>query len=179
MDNRYKQGKIYKLICSETLNIYYGSTIQPLKRRLKNHKLETNSCESKNFVEPIIELVEDYACNNELELRKREQYYIDNNECINKIRAYRTEEQRIKQKKECDKEYNEKHKERLTKQKKEYREKNKEKKNETDRKYYLDNKQKIAERMKEKIKCECGMEITRPNLIRHKKGKRHLDSMNS
>jgi hypothetical protein len=37
-----------------------------------------------------IELVENYPCNSKNELMKREGYYIQNNECINKCVAGRT-----------------------------------------------------------------------------------------
>jgi predicted GIY-YIG superfamily endonuclease len=36
--NKYQQGKIYKIVCNETGDIYIGSTIEPtLARRLAKH----------------------------------------------------------------------------------------------------------------------------------------------
>ena len=37
-----------------------------------------------------IELVENYACNSKEELNAREGFYIQNNECVNKLVAGRT-----------------------------------------------------------------------------------------
>ena len=34
----YKKGKIYKIVNTENNNIYYGSTIQPLHKRLNEHR---------------------------------------------------------------------------------------------------------------------------------------------
>jgi hypothetical protein len=36
-DMRYKEGKIYKIICNISHQIYIGSTIQTLNERLSNH----------------------------------------------------------------------------------------------------------------------------------------------
>ena len=33
----YQQGKIYKIICKETGEIYIGSTVRPLKQRKNCH----------------------------------------------------------------------------------------------------------------------------------------------
>jgi len=115
IDKRYKNGKIYKLVCSETGDVYYGSTIRTLKYRLNNHRCKSNDCESKYFVDPVIELIEDYPCNNKRKLEKREQYYIDNNDCVNKLKSYITKEQLIEYKKK----YREDNKEKLNQKKRE------------------------------------------------------------
>ena len=86
----YKLSKIYKIKCNVTNKEYYGSTIQNYlssrltqhiahyKRWLKdNKKTYYSSFESKS----------------KDELRQREQFYIDNYECVNKIRAFRKQEQ--------------------------------------------------------------------------------------
>lgn len=41
-------------------------------------------------------------------------------------------------------------------------------------KHYQANKEAIAEKNKEKIKCECGILITRNNMAKHKKTTKHL-----
>jgi len=70
---------VYKLTCSETGKVYYGSTKNTLKVR-KSKGWYTCSC--KDFVNPNIELVETVDdLNNLLE---REDYYIRNFECVNK-----------------------------------------------------------------------------------------------
>jgi len=173
IDDRYKRGKIYRLACTETLDIYIGSTIKTLKKRLRIHRCKGNTCESKYFIDPVIELIELYPCNNRLELRKREQYYIDTNECINKYKSYISEKDR----KETDRKYRLDNKEKRNEYNRQYhqdnKEKRKEKRNEYNRQYRLDNKEKIKEKSKEKTICECGIEVTKCNLSRHEKSKFH------
>ena len=36
--NKYENGKIYRLVCNITNQNYYGSTTQPLHKRLYEHK---------------------------------------------------------------------------------------------------------------------------------------------
>ena len=152
IDERYKKGKIYKLICSETLNIYYGSTIRTLKQRLRKHRCKDNDCQSKYFVEPVIELIEDYPCNNRRELEKREQYFIENFECVNKYKSYMSEEDR----KEYDKKYHQDNKEYYKEYMKKYIKENREKLNEKVKKYREENKEKIKEIKNQKFNCDCG-----------------------
>ncbi len=92
--NKYTNGKIYKIIDNTNGNIYIGSTIRSLKRRLQLHihdlkkKVYLTSSEIIKNGNYKIELIENYSCNNDEELRKREQYYIDNNKCVNKKKSY-------------------------------------------------------------------------------------------
>tara|TARA_R110002153_G_C13097779_1_gene476199 strand:+ start:108 stop:632 length:525 start_codon:yes stop_codon:yes gene_type:complete len=56
---------------------------------------------------------------------------------------------------------------------KQYKTDNKEKLSEYDKQYKTNNKDKINE----KIKCECGCIVTRSNLAKHKKSKKHMKLM--
>mmetsp|Transcript_32664 Transcript_32664/g.38318 ORF Transcript_32664/g.38318 Transcript_32664/m.38318 type:complete len:156 (+) Transcript_32664:95-562(+) len=92
----YKNGKIYKIVCNETNEIYIGSTTQTLTDRLCQHvsKFKHNNpraCMSKQIIERgnyNIELIEEYSCNNKEELQIREQYHMQNVANINKQSAY-------------------------------------------------------------------------------------------
>ena len=82
----FKNGKIYVIICNETGERYFGSTAQPLSKRLSQHQKMYKYCKSQ----PIIKrgdydmvLLEDYPCNSLSELMERENYYIKNNKCLN------------------------------------------------------------------------------------------------
>lgn len=129
--NKYINGKIYKLIDNTNNNIYIGSTIQTLKKRLNCH-IKHNNNNSSNLCSGLIIkngdyqiiLIEDYPCNNKRELEFREQYYIDNNKCINIKNAYTDQKEYNK---EYFKEYRIKNKDNLKKKKKEYQNKNKDK----------------------------------------------------
>jgi predicted GIY-YIG superfamily endonuclease len=78
----YSKGKIYKIVDESNGDVYIGSTVQTLKRRYQTHQIFKDYNKLK-FNCNII-LIEYYPCNNQRQLEMREQYYIDNNECINK-----------------------------------------------------------------------------------------------
>jgi hypothetical protein len=100
----YQLGKIYKIVCNTTGLTYYGSTCEPtLARRLAGHvgkfksfrgngkaKFITSYNVLKNDDYAII-LVELAPSNNKMELRQRERFYIENNECVNKNIPSRTD----------------------------------------------------------------------------------------
>ena len=93
--DRYHNSKIYKILCQETNEVYYGSTIQSLANRLKSHVSDSktnNSVTSKRIIlrgNYEMELVENFPCETKEELRKREGFYQLNNPCVNKIVAGR------------------------------------------------------------------------------------------
>jgi len=131
----YQDGKIYKIVDNTNGNIYVGSTTQKyLSRRLAKHrghykeflKGTGGKCLSfdiiKNGDYKII-LICSYPCNNNDELRKKEQEYIDEYDCVNKFRAYNSK----KDKKNYNDKYYELKKEEHLKYKKEYYILNKEK----------------------------------------------------
>ena len=88
----YNNGKIYKIICDETNKTYYGSTTQPLCKRFQKHK-NIKSTVFNEMTNPKIYLVEDYSCERKEQLLKRERYFIENNDCINKDIPGRTKEE--------------------------------------------------------------------------------------
>jgi len=88
----YQNAKIYKLISPHTDNIYIGSTIQLLTKRLYNH-YKRQSCSSKiltDLGDCKIILIEKYPCDDKMELAKREQHYIDmySDKCVNMVKAH-------------------------------------------------------------------------------------------
>lgn len=88
----YSTGKIYRIVCEETGEVYIGSTITSLNLRYNNHKceayLENRFCVSRQIIhrgKHRIELIEDYPCENREQLLWRERHWIDQTECINKV----------------------------------------------------------------------------------------------
>ena len=81
----YSKSKLY-CVQSKTANLhYYGSTTQRLSARFCQHKKQLD-CESKHIVchdDCEIVLMENYPCDDKHQLRARERWYIENNECIN------------------------------------------------------------------------------------------------
>ncbi len=90
----YQNGKIYRLICSQTSKQYIGSTCANLKKRLSSHKVKYNSTISRELINPTIELIEDYPCKTKEDLFKRERYYIEKLRCINLNKPIVSEEER-------------------------------------------------------------------------------------
>jgi hypothetical protein len=161
----YQKGKIYKLWSPQGNEIYIGSTINPLAKRLGQHKT-VKDCNSKylfeNYNDVRIELIEEYPCNNKMELNRKEGEHIRNHLCLNKYIPGRT----------C-KEYNEDNNERIKEREKKYREDNKEHRKEYNKEHYQKNKEKINEKRSEKFDCECGSVVTIGHNLRHLKSKKH------
>jgi len=153
----YSEGKIYRIVCNVTNEQYIGSTKEKyLSRRLQRHKhhykeyLKTGKRYMTSF--PIIKredfeiiLLEKYPCDSKLDLEKRERYYIENNDCVNKKVPTRTAKEERKAEpekyKEIDKKWNTKKK----------------------------------EKQKEKYKCECGSTLIKHHKARHERSQKHID----
>ena len=92
----YSKGKIYKIGCHATNEIYIGSTIAPLYKRLCGHKKQTpgHATQSKLLLEKgncDIILIEDYPCERKEQLHARERYWVEDLEnVINKLHPTRT-----------------------------------------------------------------------------------------
>jgi hypothetical protein len=129
---RYGKARIYRLVGGG--KTYYGSTCETLSRRLSGHKADYKSFINGKRSHTItsfelleepdlnIVLVEEYPCENKDQLKARERWWIDNNECINKQIP--------------------------TRSKSEWYEANKDKINERHKKWYLLNKSKEKEKQK-------------------------------
>jgi len=101
MDERYKRGKIYKLVSSQTDKIYIGSTIQLLCQRKAKHKCNpSKSRELICYEDCEIVLIKKFPCNCKKELEREEGNIIEQNldKCVNTYIPRRTKEE-IKPKK--------------------------------------------------------------------------------
>lgn len=155
-----------------------------------------------------IYLIEEYPCDNNEQARQREQYWQDKLECVNKHNSYVSEEQRKLYDQKRWKQYNENHKDEikqkrkehyesnkdeLKQKRKEYYESHKDEENEKGRnhyhthkeyyqqhwqEYYDNHKDEINEKRKERIKCECGIDVPRRHLSTHTKTNKHLKLIN-
>lgn len=146
----YSKSKIYKLTCDDPGLIYYGSTTKNyLSDRLGQHNWDYRNNNIKS-AKPLyekggvkIELIENYPCETKEELREREDYYIKNNQCVNKWGAV------------ADPDY----KKKWSENNKEYFKNRYEKKKEEIKKY-----------RREKIECDgCGKIMQRCSIWKHKK----------
>lgn len=159
----YQEGKIYTIRCrtDETL-IYVGSTTQPLCKRLYEHKLR---CLNEKYINILlyqrinsdlnnwyIELHSLYPCSCKNELERKEGEIIREIGTLNTRIPNRTKKER----------YDE----------------NKDNVKKKSMENYYKNKDKINEYKKNKITCECGCEIRIHELNRHRKSKKHIESLN-
>jgi hypothetical protein len=181
----YQNGKIYKIVCNETGKIYIGSTTKKtLAMRLAQHVCNYKSFLSggSNFTTSFdiiknnnydIILIELCPCNTKDELHQKERYFIENNECVNKVIPLRTQKEWAKSNYEENKnEIIEKNKEHYHNNKEKYilyRSQNKEQLKARNKAY--DEKRK--EKMCEKHECFCGGKYTTKNKIHHFKTKMH------
>ena len=138
----YKLSKIYKLVCNNTGKQYIGSSCQGrLCSRLTGHVRKSNTCRSREIIEGgnyEILLIENFPCDSKDELHKRERYFIENLDCINKVIPTRTYQ-----------EYYDQNKSYILEQKKKYYKNNREQLIEQTKFFYKQNREKILEQKKE------------------------------
>ena len=194
---------VYRIYWTDSDDSYVGST-DNIKRRMTRHKRELSSPNmkvSKKIKEKggsfEYEILETLWCEELSDGLKRERWWQDElDPSLNELRAFITEEDRKEwvenykpRKKEYNAEYHQKNKVKRNEQsaqwqKKnptynhEYRQKNKERINDRDAEYREKNKDRIAARRRERVVCECGAEVGRGQLARHRKSKKHRDGMN-
>ena len=184
----------------QSLSKRMGGHRDDYKRWLKGTFSYVTSFEIIKYADHYIELVESYPCKTKAELERREgqvmrdtenccnriiagrtpfQWYIDNKDKIDEYRAEwraknkdKVAEQKLK--------YYIDNKDKIDKYRAEWRDKNKDKvagyhaKNKEKRIEYRDkNRDKNNEKKREKVQCECGSEVNRSCLARHRKTEKH------
>mgnify|MGYP003650882274 CR=1 FL=1 len=147
--NKYQNGKIYKIVCNITNDVYIGSTVRTLEKRLISHKSscrnDKRKCSSHTIIERgdyKIELIELHPCETNLQLEQREGYYQRNIKCINKYLTGRT-------RKEYSKLWRTENKEILKVKQKEYYENNKDVFKAKSKIYYNSNKEQFHKKSAE------------------------------
>ncbi len=145
----YSQGKIYKIICWTTGEIYIGSTVESLYERLRKHTI-SNDLSSRNIINRgnyEIVLIEKYPCKTFGELRMREDYYYDQYDCVNINRPFISEKEKRQYKNELECIRRNLCKDTINKEKRE-----------------------------KKYDCECGsVNVSHAHKARHNRSKKHQD----
>ena len=157
MDNKYQQGKIYKIISTHTDMVYIGSTVEPtLARRLAGHRGsykkylagDGNFITSFNLLqhpEYKLVLVESFPCNSKDELLAREQHHMDTTEnCINKQKAFTGLTEQEYNRQYCAN----------------YRFKNGAIIAEYMKSYHVENRAILSEKKKQRVQCDCRTKMT-------------------
>ena len=198
MSKTYYFYKIYKDdFC------YIGSTVN-LKKRINDHKNNCTNKAKKGYNLKIyktirenggwdcftFEVIKQFDNLTKQEARVIEQVYINEFGNMNSLNSYITQQQLIELKYKCGKQYRLNNQEELKQSKHQYYLNNRDKILEHDKQYYLNNQEKkkkyqnqyrlnnrdkINEKQREKSTCECGCEIRRGDLPRHRKTKKHQD----
>jgi len=103
----YLKGKIYLIGSKNSNKKYFGSTTSSINTRYNAHLsaykqfINNKACnkyasfEIFDLLDTYVKLVEEYPCNTRSELEKREQYYINNNKCNNKVIAFKNNSKNI------------------------------------------------------------------------------------
>lgn len=179
----YQNTIIYKIVCNDLkiTDCYVGHTTNWVNRK-SGHKTSCINETNKSYNQQSYKIIRNnggwdnwsmieickYPCNDkrEAEAEERRHYELLNSN-LNSIRPITHEVEKKEQKKI----WNLLNKDKL----KECREHKKEQKIEYDKNYYEKNKKEIKEKYEKKVKCECGCELTKQHLTRHKKSKKHWD----
>jgi hypothetical protein len=130
----YQNGKIYSIRSRSRADlVYVGSTTQPLSKRFGKHKTPSNGTSRKQIIDigdAYIELIEEYACDNKMELERREGEIMRTMDCVNTRIEGRTRLEYYQDNKESiivsTKQYQQANKERIASQKDQYYQDNKE-----------------------------------------------------
>jgi len=145
--NPYINGKIYQLTAPDG-QCYVGSTIQPLKIRLRHHLFFSKQCHHRHTSsvqlfqqgDVNISLIEEFPCEKREDLLWRERYWIENLDCVNIQSPIVTETEKKETQARCN------------------------------ARLYVKKREKIRQYQLEKIPCpSCGILIGRTSLPRHKR----------
>lgn len=159
----YQNARIYSIRSYQTDSVYYGSTCQPLSKRLSCHKSDykrwlegkhndVTSYEIVKYDDAYIELFENFPCESKEQLLKREGQIIRaNNDAVNKIVAGRTYA--------------------------EYYADNKDKLDDYQRLCYDANKEEIQAKQCVHCVCICGGKHSATNKTHHYKALKHINYM--
>jgi group I intron endonuclease len=164
----YSKSVIYKIVFMETGEFYIGSTRSSLRQRLHSHKKTSKNHPNRplyalanqlGWDQARIVLVEEFPCENNDQLCRREQQHIEelrSDSCLNINSAWRSPEEKARQKNESRKNFLQRNPD-----------------------YY---KKRVAKwnaeneaMLKVVEQCACGGRYTRHGKPRHERSKMHQD----
>jgi len=182
----FTRGLIYTIRTGDS--VYVGSTTNFTRRKCHHKSRLYNENDSQynlkvykrireNDYEWSMKPYKEYPCESKLQLEiEEEQIRRKLNADLNSQSCELNIEPGLS-KLEYDKQRYLNNKDKVKGNRKQYYTDNKDKVLEIQKQYRIDNKEKISEKFKQKVTCDCGCIVTRYNLTRHKKTKKHLDCM--
>ena len=174
---KYQNAKIYKLTVPDGSLVYYGSTVQYLRKRLHHHKENWEKYKKgkkgcimsfklfETGLKVDIFLVEQFPCNDKEQLRARERFFIENNECVNKVVPGRSYQ-----------EWYQENKEEIKEKVRNYRNENYEVVRIREQDYNQNRRDKTKANFK--YTCQCGGFFTRKHKSEHEKSIKHQEFQN-
>jgi len=180
-------GYIYYILDLTNADMYIGSCWKDRwnMRKYEHKNINDEGCASTKIIKNnnyIFEILEQNEFETKEDRCKREQFYLDNNECINKLRAYRSKEDL----RDWRKKNYEKNKDEINRKRRKQHQNNKEADNKKDRdkyknninyknrkiesskKHYEKNKDRINEYKKRRVCCiKCKKELSFSAFKRH------------
>jgi len=157
---------------------YVGSTVNMIER-VRCHKNNCNNPNGAKYNLKVYKTIRQHGGWGEFKMMPigyaeqltlteahviEEKYRVELCADLNSFVCHLTQEQRKERNKLNKREWGQINKEAISKKKKVYAE---------------NNKDKIKTRIREKITCECGCEIGRGSVARHRRSKKHIDLMNN
>jgi hypothetical protein len=151
----------YKFVCDnpKIVSSYVGHTVS-FRHRKNEHKNRCNNEKLKHYNYKIYQTIRDNGgwdnwkmieiekriCIDKRDSERHEQKLIQDIQAdMNMVRAYRTEEEKQEQQKQCQKQYYEQNKEQIEEYRKQYRQQNRERTKEYNKQYKEQNKEQIKE----------------------------------
>ena len=187
----YSNSVIYKIVCNDKSvhDMYIGSTCSFISRK-GQHKSACNNANSKIYNRKVYKCIRglggwdawsmlpilQYPCESKMALCIKEREIMENhNATLNSLSAYNTEEETIEKLKISKKKWDNANAGKIKISNKKWNDANPD----YMKKYNEDNAKKIKKRKSEKITCECGCEVTRSSIARHRKSTKHFTLMES
>ena len=167
----HSNGKIYKIINTETDDVYIGSTTQALHDRMKNHRFRcAHGCHVKSVLYTKMEelgrdkfsihLLENYPCQSNRELLEREGFWQRQQAThLQTVLAGQTADEILNNRKQYRDKYRANHREELNNKK---------------LCYYYDNRERVLAKHSQRYVCVCGTEYDYGHKSRHMKTKHHI-----
>ncbi len=182
---------IYEITClDKNLTYNYVGSTQNFRVRKSEHKSACNNVNDKRFNLKLYSTIrengnwinwqmlpiEEYKCENKLQSRIREQYWIDLKDSkLNSRKSYISEEQITQYYKEHRNQYRITHKEELNQYKQQYHIENRNEILAKSKQKYSENRDEISEKRKQiKYNCECGVCLRKTEKAKHEKKPRNI-----
>jgi hypothetical protein len=174
-------GIVYKIVCNQTGSLYVGSSEKTLEERMQRHKLDCKRWANGKYgfttsfpiileddytaeVLEVVELKGETEKARKDELRRREEYWLDIYRNLPETRGYVVNKQNAygHNQKESNRRYYAEHRGEKIAYSKEY---------------HANHREELNARKREKVTCECGLQVNRNSLVRHKRNSRHTSRM--